>query len=520
MNTKPIKQIVILGGGSAGWLTAGLIAAEHSTTDEHSVKVTLIESPNIPAIGVGEGTWPSMRSTLKRIGISETELFRECDAAFKQGAKFAKWVTGEENDFYYHPLILPHGFHEADLVSPWLQKKQDISFADAVCSQSHLCERGLAPKQITTPEYASVVNYAYHLDSVKLGILLQKHCVEKLQVKHIIDHVDTVTSTTEGDIQGLVTQSNGEIGGDLFIDCTGLSSRLLGQHFNIPFISKKSTFFNDTALAMHVPYPNDQSPIASHTVSTAHQAGWIWDIGLPTRRGVGIVYSSDYLDDDSAENTLREYVKESFDADETAKLNCRKITFDPGHREVFWHRNCVAIGLSAGFLEPLEASALVLVESSATMIANDLPANRQVMDVIAKRFNTRIQYYWDTIVDFLKLHYVLTKRTDSQYWLDHCNPATASKSLNDSLALWQTQIPNKYDFPLSEEMFPDASWQYVLYGMGFVTNPPTSGIKPEKLEKAEQYMRESEQLTQRYISALPTNRELINKILQYGMQKV
>ena len=520
MNTKPIQQIVILGGGSAGWLTAGLIAAEHCTSDKQSVKVTLIESPNVPAIGVGEGTWPSMRSTLKRIGISETELFRECDAAFKQGAKFAKWVTGEENDFYYHPLILPHGFHEADLVSSWLQNNQGISFADAVCSQSHLCERGLAPKQITTPEYASVANYAYHLDSVKLGVLLQKHCVEKLQVNHIIDHVDKVTSTADGDIKGLVTQSNSEILGDLFIDCTGLSSRLLGQHFNIPFISKKSTFFNDTALAMHVPYPHDQSPIASHTVSTAHKAGWIWDIGLPTRRGVGIVYSSDHLDEESAENTLREYVKESLNTEETAKLKCRKIKFDPGHREVFWHRNCVAIGLSAGFLEPLEASALVLVESSATMIANDLPANRQVMDVIAKRFNTRLQYYWDTIVDFLKLHYVLTKRTDSQYWIDHCTPSTASKSLNDSLALWRTQIPNKYDFPLSEEMFPDASWQYVLYGMGFVTNPPSSGVKPEKLAKAEQYMRESQQLTQRYISALPNNRELINKILQYGMQKV
>jgi hypothetical protein len=142
------------------------------------------------------------------------------------------------------------------------------------------------------------------------------------------------------------------------------------------------------------------------------------------------------------------------------------------------------------------------------------------MDVIAKRFNTRLQYYWDTIVDFLKLHYVLTKRSDSQYWIDHCDPSTASQSLNESLALWRTQIPNKYDFPLSEEMFPEASWQYVLYGMGFVTSPPVSGIKADKVEKAKKYMGESAQMTQRYVNALPTNRELINKIRQYGMQKV
>lgn len=520
METKPIQHIVILGGGSAGWLTAGLIAAEHSSTADQGIQVTLVESPNIPAIGVGEGTWPSMRSTLKRIGISETELFRECDAAFKQGAKFSKWVTGEADDFYYHPLVLPHGFHDTDLVSPWLHNNYGVSFADAVCSQSHLCERGLAPKQITTPEYASVANYAYHLDSIKLGKLLQRHCTQKLQVNHVLDHVNDVTSTADGDIKGLVTQSNGEITGDLFIDCTGLTSRLLGQHFNIPFISKKDTFFNDTALAMHVPYPDEQAPIASHTISTAHQAGWIWDIGLPTRRGVGIVFSSDYMDDDTAQSTLMEYAKQGVGAEAAANLSCRKISFDPGHREVFWHRNCVGIGLSAGFLEPLEASALVLVESSAAMLANDLPANRQVMDVIAKRFNTRLQYYWDTIVDFLKLHYVLTQRSDSQYWIDHCDPSTASENLNESLALWRTQIPNKYDFPLSEEMFPEASWQYVLYGMGFVTKPPASGIKAGKIEKAKQYMQESAQLTQRHLNALPTNRELINKIRQYGMQKV
>lgn len=520
MSTKPVKRIVILGGGSAGWLTAGLVAAEHCTGNQQSIQVTLVESPNVPVIGVGEGTWPSMRGTLQRIGISETELFTKCDAAFKQGAKFAKWVTGQKEDFYYHPLVLPHGFHDADLVTPWLHDNHGMSFADAVCSQSHICEKGLAPKQITTPEYASVANYAYHLDSVKLGILLQRHCIDKLHVDHVLDHVTEVKSTAEGDIHSLMTENSGEIVGDLFVDCSGMRSRLLGQHFDIPFISKKDTFFNDTALAMHVPYPSEQAPVASHTISTAHQAGWIWDIGLPTRRGVGIVYASDYMDQADAERTLKKYASEAIGSQAAEQLNCRKIDINPGHRAVFWHRNCVAIGLSAGFLEPLEASALVLVETCATMLANDMPANRSVMDVVAKRFNTRVDYYWDTIVDFLKLHYVLSQRTDSQYWCDHRDPATASQSLNDSLALWRTQVPNKYDFPLSEEMFPAASWQYVLYGMGFITEPSVMGIKAEKVAKAQQLMKECSQLTERYLRALPSNRELINKIRQYGMQRV
>jgi tryptophan halogenase len=232
------------------------------------------------------------------------------------------------------------------------------------------------------------------------------------------------------------------------------------------------------------------------------------------------VFASDHMDDETAEQTLKDYASEQIGAQAAQHLNCRKIAINPGHREVFWHRNCVAIGLSAGFLEPLEASALVLVESSASMLANDFPANRAVMDVVAKRFNTRLQYYWDTIVDFLKLHYVLSQRTDSQYWRDHQDPSSSSQSLNESLALWRTQIPNKYDFPLSEEMFPAASWQYVLYGMGFITEPAATGIKAEKIAKAQQLMRESSQLTQRYLRALPTNRELINKIRQYGMQRV
>lgn len=459
MSERKIKQVVILGGGSAGWLTAGRIAAERGG----DIQVTLIESPDIPSIGVGEGTWPSMRGTLQKIGISENQLFQECDAAFKQGAKFARWVTGTEDDYYYHPLVLPHGFYDADLAAAWMASDTQMTFADAVCCQSHLCEQGLAPKQISTPEYASVANYAYHLDAIKLGKLLQKHCTEKLGVKHVLDTVTRVISVEDGedcgDIAALETKANGKIAGDLFVDCSGLQSVLLGQHFNIPFESKKDTLFNDSAIAMQTPYAEADSAMACHTISTAHEAGWIWDIGLPTRKGLGIVYACDYMDNDRAEVLLREYAATSLGMDKVEQLDSRKIAINPGHRQCFWHRNCVAIGLSAGFLEPLEASALVLVESAAAILAEEMPANRRVMDTIAKRFNKRLHYYWDTIVDFLKLHYVLSQRQDSDYWLAHRNPETASDSLNESLALWRTQIPNKYDFPLTEEMFPAASWQ-------------------------------------------------------------
>lgn len=518
--SKAIRNIVIVGGGSAGWLTAGVIAAEHKANSKSGIQVSLIESPDVPAIGVGEGTWPTMRETLDKIGVSETDLFKYCEASFKQGAKFAQWVTGEKDDYYYHPLVIPQGYTKTDLVFPWQLHRDKISFADAVSFQGHLCEKGLAPKQISTPEYASVANYAYHLNAPKLGEFLRKHCIEKLGVKHIVDHVIDVNSADNGDIANVTTKQHGDVSGDLFIDCTGFASILLGKHYKIPFTCKKHILFNDTALAMHVPYENEDSSIASHTISTAQSAGWIWDIGLPSRRGVGYAYSSGHISDEQAEVELRRYVETSIGKQATDALTARKIPIKPGHREKFWHKNCVAVGMASGFLEPLEASALVLIELAAARISRELPATREVMDIAAKRYNKQFLYRWDRIIDFLKLHYILTKRTDSRYWIDNCKEESIPESLQELIALWQYQPPSLHDFDQVEEVFPSASWQYVLYGMGFETQPRATGRRFVDEQTAHQYFSESTNLTKKYLAALPTNRDLINKIKEYGMQKI
>ena len=514
-----LKKVVIVGGGSAGWLTAGVIAAEHLSHSENGIQVTLIESPDVNPIGVGEGTWPTMRATLKKMGISETDFVRECDGSFKQGAKFAKWVTGEADDWYYHPLVLPEDYANINLAPYWQAHSDKIPFADAVSLQGYLCEKGLAPKQNTTPEYAHVANYAYHLDAGKFAMFLQKHCVNKLGVKHVLDHVIDVNPAPDGDIQSVTTKENGDISGDLFIDCSGFSSLLLGQHYKIPFISKEHILFNDTALAVQVPYPSETSPIASHTISTAQDCGWIWDIGLPSRRGVGYVYSSAHNSDENAEKTLREYIRPSLGkkADEVA---LRKISFKPGHRQKFWHKNCVAVGIAAGFLEPLEASALVLIELSAAMISEQLPANRNVMDVVAKRFNDKFLYRWDRIIDFLKLHYVLTKRTDSQYWIDNCKPETIPQELKSLLELWRYNSPWHSDFTQVDEVFPSASYQYVLYGMQFETLQRKTLKRTDNPDAANQCFQKNQQLSQKLLNGLPSNRELIDKIHQFGLQKI
>src|SRR3954453_11292045 len=189
---RPVKNIVIVGGGTAGWLTAGVIAAKHRSRMDFGFTVTLVESPDTPTIGVGEGTWPTLRSTLSRIGVSETDFFRHCDAAFKQGAKFAKWTTGAEDDAYYHPLMYPQSFTQMNLAPYWLAEGEGRSFCDAVCPQGNLCDDGLGPKTISTAEYDAVANYAYHLDAGKFTAFLQKHCCDKLGVKHVLAHVRKV----------------------------------------------------------------------------------------------------------------------------------------------------------------------------------------------------------------------------------------------------------------------------------------------------------------------------------------
>lgn len=509
------KNIVIVGGGAAGWITAGRIAAKYPSAAGSHITVTLVESPTTGIIGVGEGTWPTMRDTLMKLGISETDFMRECDATFKQGAKFARWVDGSADDYYYHPLMLPQGFGQLDLASYWQTEYGHRSFSSTVCFQEQVCERGLAPKMITTAEYASVANYAYHLDAGKFVAFLTKHCVNRLAVKHVLGDVTAVRRADNGDILSIVTEQQGDIAGDLFVDCTGFSALLLGKHLEVPFVDKSDVLFIDRAIALQVPYEHEDAPIASHTISTGQAAGWIWDIGLVKRRGIGYVYSSRHTSDDEAEGVLRKYIGPASDG-----LSPRKIPIRSGHRKLFWKNNCVAVGLAAGFLEPLEASALVLVELSADMIAEQLPASRDVMDIVARRFNETFLYRWDRIIDFLKLHYILSKRTDNAFWSDNRALETIPESLQDLMRLWRYRPPGNCDFTSNNEVFPAASYQYVLYGMGFRTDPHFVGRIAAERRQAEEKLAQKDAALQKALRMLPTNRDLIKKIQAYGFSAV
>lgn len=512
---QPIRNIVIVGGGTAGWLAAGVIAAKHQGRMPADFTVTLVESPTTPIIGVGEGTWPTLRTTLFKMGVSETDFFRECNASFKQGARFARWTTGEVDEGYYHPLMLPQGFQRVNMAAHWLADGHDQSFCDAVTPQGLLCDDGLAPKTIATPEFDAVANYAYHLDAGKFAGFLQRHCTAKLGVRHVLADVTSVNQAENGDVTSVVTEQAGEIAGDLFVDCTGFAALLIGKTLGVPFKSCADVLFCDTALAIQVPYESEDSPIASHTISTAQSAGWIWDIGLPSRRGTGHVYSSSHISDEDAERELRAYL-----GPVGASADVRKIKIRSGHRETFWKNNVVAVGLAAGFLEPLEASAIVLIEMSTKLIAEQMPVCREVMDIIAARFNATTHYRWGRIIDFLKLHYVLTKRTDSDFWRDNVRADTIPDRLRDLLTLWKYQPPWFHDeFDRVDEVFPAASYQYVLYGMQFGTEVSREALSAET-RIAEQTRREAALQTQRLRTGLPRHRDLIRKIIDHGLPAI
>ncbi len=493
-----IDKVVIVGGGTAGWLAASLLAASR-----HALDVVLIEAPDIPTIGVGEGTWPTMRATLAAIGIGEAEFLAACDGSFKQGSRFDGWVDGGADDRYYHPFTPPPAAPTGELLAAWQAVAPDLSFAEAMTAQADVCQRDLAPRQRAMPDFQGAANYAYHLDAGKFAALLAAHATGRLGVTHISDHVADVRPDGAGGIAALTTRRNGEVAGDLFIDCTGHAALLIGGHLGVSWIDRSDVLFNDRALAAQVPVAPG-SAVASQTVATAHRAGWLWDIGLPMRRGIGCVYASRFMDDDAAEAELRAYIARVLPG--APEVPVRRLAFPTGHRERFWQGNCVAIGLSAGFIEPLEASAIVLIELSLRALIDNFPARRETLPIHAERFNALFRYRWDRIVDFLKLHYLLSRRTEP-YWLAQRDPTHVPPPLADMLTLWRDQPPSTWDFPQVDEIFSAESHQYILYGMGHPA--PAGGAASDK---AAALIAENRRRARTLAAALPSNRDYLDAL--------
>lgn len=516
---EAVNNIVVVGGGSSGWLIADRLAKKFNCQAGGGVNVTLIESPDINPISVGEGTFPTILHTLATLGVPEDFFIKECDATFKQSIKFVDWLhtpTNGKSHYYHHLFNKPRPCAGGDLTPYWLLHRAKLDRFDlCVSEQSHMCDIGLAPKFITSPQYQGYANYAFHMDAIKFVHVLRQWGIEKLGVNHIPGHVEKVNLSEDGFINSVDVRQHGTVSGDLFIDCTGFSSYLIGKTLGVPFVDRSDTLYVDRAIAMQVPYESADDPIACSTIATAKTAGWIWDIGLQSRRGIGYVYSSAHESDNTAEATLRNYVGSCGD-----DLAVNKFKFRVGHREKIWHKNCVAVGFSGFFVEPLEATAIALVEAAALFLCDMFPHTKSSMPLIEKKYNNSMRYRFDKIFDFIKMHYYLSKRDDSDFWRDNRDPGSLSHSLRANLEQWKYQMPGMNDFRDIYETFTASSYQWIMYGMEFNTDLTLSQSAFPFTKQIEREFIALQQIVSSDIRRLPSHRELINKIREYGIPRV
>jgi flavin-dependent dehydrogenase len=517
--SKAINEIIVVGGGTAGWLSACNLAKQLNIKSENSFNLTLIESPDIPTIGVGEGTWPTMRKTLSKLGIDEAEFMKECNATFKHGTKFVNWRKTPVNgstEHYYNLFTSYLDPAEFNLAPYWHMGLADEgkSYPDAVSMQEQICQHGLAPKKITTPQYDGIVNYAYSLDAGKFGQLLKRLAINELGVKHISANVNNVNLDNDGYIDSVETDNSGVINGDFFVDCTGTKSLLIGEALKVPFKSFSDTILTNSAVFMQVPHKSTDDAIVPCTVSTAHECGWTWDIGLTTRRGVGYVYSDKYCTHERAEEVLRDYIGEQAEG-----LKATRVGVNVGQREKSFHKNCLALGMAAAFIEPLEASAIFLMEAGSNMLADLFPRDRASLAQVEETFNHSFNYRWSKTVDFIKMHYYLSERDDSDFWRDNRKLNTVPETLQTSLAHWKHHPISKYDFPHTFEPFAMESYQFVLYGMNNNIEFKNNGSFGE-VEKAKKLFDNISATTAIALKELPNHRDLLNKVSEYGFQKL
>ena len=500
------KRVVIAGGGTAGWLTAGYLARRLAADLPGGVSITLVESAEIGVLGVGEGTFPTIRRTLATIGIDEADLVRRCGATFKQGAKFAHWrhAPGRSPDHYLHPFQVAEAKDGLELLPYWLLGLGgDENWDEVANPQKKAADAHRAPKLPTHPDYVGPLNYAFHFDAVALAGLLREQAV-KNGVEHKVDTITQVLLREDGSIDGLRTERGGLLTADLYIDCTGFRAELIGKAMGMPFRSCRDVLFCDRALAAQLPYERPDDPIASYTISTAQDEGWIWDIGLDRRRGIGHVYSSGHVDDAGAEERLRAYLGPA-----GADAEVRRFRFEAGFREVNWHRNCVAIGLASGFFEPLEATGIVFAEVAAGMVANLFPWGGDY-ETSARQFNANLLRRYERARDFIKLHYCISERRDSAFWRDNVAASSVPDSLAELLDRWRFRPPNELDIDPGIDIFTAASWQYVLYGMGWKTDlGPRAGMFRFH-DDARRAFADVRRQAQFAIANLPSNRDLVS----------
>lgn len=465
---KTVQSIVIVGGGTAGWMTAA--ALSHFLSAQH-YHITLIESDQIGTVGVGEATVPHIRYFNQTLGIDENEFIRQTNATYKLGIEFIDW--GKLGDAYIHPFgIYGRTINDVSFHHYWLKAKLagdsrpigDYSLAVQAALQSKFSYPSANPESL-----ASKYSYAFHIDASRYAQFLRTYAEQKGITRREGKIQQVNQCTDSGCITSFILDDGSTIGGDLFVDCSGFRGLLIEQTLQVGYDDWSQWLPCDRAIAV----PSEKiSPPLPYTKATAKAAGWQWRIPLQNRNGNGQVYCSHYVTEEQvAENLLA-----SLDGKPLANLN--HIRFTTGCRKKTWYKNCVAVGLSSGFLEPLESTSIYLIQMAITKLVEYFPRTQNDI-TLAEEFNRDMRLEYERVRDFLVLHYTATTRDDTEFWRYMRNMKKPA-SLDEKIALF---VEQGHVMQYKKGMFLEPSWVAVYLGQGIV---PT-GYHPavERLSKTE-----------------------------------
>jgi tryptophan 6-halogenase len=496
----PVRHVCVVGGGTAGWMTALLLAR---TSYGPRLKVTVLESPQVGIVGVGEGSTPWLRGFFDSVDIEEAEWMPACHATYKNGVTFAGWSTKPGCASYFHPFAsmldnmtmgqFLHNVH-ARLNNADVDAHPDRYFIAAELART---DKGPKPRH----SFPFDVWYGYHFDATLLGRFLGRKCVER-GVRHVERHVTQVLLDERGDIDRLQLDGGDTLDADFFVDCTGFSSLLIGKALQTPFNTYADNLFNDSAVAL----PSALGErIGSQTISTALRHGWAWKIPLTNRHGNGYVYSSAHCSADQAETELRTHLG-LLDAD----VKAVHLKMRVGSMARHWNRNCVAIGLSQGFIEPLEATALLLVQRTAMALVEALEGG-DLGDAVQARFNAAMHRHFEGTRDFIVAHYKTNSRTDTDYWRANAANTALSDPLRELLGTWLARQPlvgglQKGRFGYG---FSTMSWYSLLAGVGVF---PDEDLRPPTAAEAAYDPVTIDNLVSRSALNFPDHRELLRDI--------
>jgi len=465
---RPLRSITIVGGGTAGWLAASFLNRFCKSKDaKHQLEITLIESPTIPIVGVGEASLPGMVVLLNQLGVSESEFFKLTDATFKVAAHFINWNHDDKGRpaEFLNILNAPGGIDGRQLADYFITfdparaaPDAGLAYVRSFSSVAEMVRGNLAPRRPGEPEFSGEVGYTYHFDATKLATFLRDVATSR-GVKHVLDDVDEVNLDERGFVKSLTLRRQGEYAVDLVIDCTGFRGSILQQALGEPFEPYGDYLLNDRAAVVQIPH-KDPNVIAPTTRATGFSAGWNFNIPLTTRVGTGYIFSSKFISDDEAIEELL-----AFYGDQAKGCEPRIIPIRTGRVRKAWVKNCVALGLAGGFIEPLEATAIFMTDLGVRWLQHYLPT-QDFEPELAAAYNRQVSRVYEEVRDFIQAHYHLNNRQDSEYWKTAREGMKLSDRLQENLKLWRHTTPESLDLD-SAYLFSSPVYTLLLIAKGF-----------------------------------------------------